>query len=339
MLMFPEQLAIIERRERAGVRQTVFRTPRSDFASVIAQTIVAVRLPVRMSSPLLGSKKVDEIDEPRRLRTSFLLETIAGSRVARQAYFLFRHVPVVNRLLHFCLNEAFPTGRRIWFQVPRGHGKGLWILVDPRFDPDYFTGGHEAWVQDLLKKRLKPGECFYDVGAHIGFLSLIAARLVGPTGLVTAFEPDVANLAILRANCGRNEIFHLNIIAAAVWDSSGELAFARGDKASSRMEGRVIDQKDDKSDVVNVTAISLDDFVLKDSRRPPHFLKIDVEGGESRVLLGATQVLKQCRPLLLCEVHDLTRVEELQRFLFRLGYVAAEHPSGGKSYLWAEPRQ
>lgn len=241
-------------------------------------------------------------------------------------------------MLHSCINEVLPTGRRIWLQVPRGCGKGLWVLADPRFDPDYLTGEHEAWVQDLLKERLKPGECFYDVGAHIGFLSLIAARLVGPRGSVWAFEPDDVNLAVFRANSDRNEISNLNMIAAAVWEFSGELAFARGAQASSRMEGRIVDQADGQSDVVTVTVVSLDDFVLENMRRPPNFLKIDVERGEFQVLSGAAQVLKQFQPLLLCEVHDLTLIAKLRRFLTGMGYVTEEHPRGGKSYLWAEPR-
>jgi FkbM family methyltransferase len=277
---------------------------------------------------------MENVDKPL---TGRILEKIASHPVLRKAYFLSRRIPVLKQLLHSCANEAFPTGRRIWFRVPRGSGKGLWFLADPRFDPDYLSGEHERWVQDLLEKRLKPGDCFFDVGAHIGFFSVIAARLVGPTGSAWAFEPDDVNLGVLRANSARNKLSNLTIIAAAVWDCSGQLAFAHGAKASARMEGRVVDKQQDTSDVVTVTAVSLDDFVFEDPQRAPRFLKIDVEGGEFRVLSGATRVLRQFHPLLLCEVHNLELVIELRTFLLSMGYAAEEHPSGGKSYVWAEP--
>ena len=72
-----------------------------------------------------------------------------------------------------------------------------------------------------------PGACFYDVGAHIGFYSLLAARLVGQGGHVVAFEPDPANAAVLRENITRNNLGQIEVVPVALWSHCGVVAFRR----------------------------------------------------------------------------------------------------------------
>jgi len=231
--------------------------------------------------------------------------------------------------------RMLPPGSRIWLRVPRGQAKGLWIFVDPRFDPDYCNGQHEAWAQDLLRKYLKPGDCFYDVGAHIGFFSLIAARIVGGSGCVTAFEPDDGNAAVFRANCERNQLRQITLMQAAVWRFSGPISFERAERASSGMEGRVIGEARTVRETVSVEGIALDDFVFEHGGKPPRLVKIDAEGGESAVLLGAKAVLDRYRPSILCEIHDSANGAELAAFLETIGYSVLDLPSVKKGYLWA----
>ena len=237
--------------------------------------------------------------------------------------------------MHRKMKQILPPGSRIWLRIPRGQAKGLWIFADPRFDPDYCNGQHEAWAQDLLRKHLKPGDCFYDVGAHIGFFSLIAARIVGSSGCVAAFEPDSGNAGVFRANCERNRMPQITLTQAAVWRTSGQILFERADRASSGMEGRVTEGESSVHEVVRVTGISLDDYVFEQGGKPPNLLKIDAEGGESAVLLGAQAVLVRYKPSLLCEIHDPAIERELADFLARFGYSILGFPSVKKSYLWA----
>ena len=259
----------------------------------------------------------------------------ARSSVLRRLYAACRQVPVLGSLLHRKAMRVLPLGRRIWLRIPRGQAKGLWIFVDPRFDPDYCNGQHESWVQDLLRKQLRRGDCFYDVGAHIGFFSLIAARIVGASGCVTAFEPDSGNAVVFRTNCERNQMPQIRLMEAAVWSSSGQISFERAEQASSGMEGRVTDRASAGRGTVRVAGIALDDYVFEQGGKPPALVKIDAEGGESAVLMGAKAVLDRYKPSILCEIHDPANGAELADFLTRIGYSVQDVPSVKKGYLWA----
>jgi len=269
------------------------------------------------------------------LKSSRIMGLAARSSILRELYAACRQVPVLGSLLHRNMTRVLPPGTRIWLRVPRGQAKGLWIFVDPRFDPDYCNGEHEAWAQDLLRKHLKSGDCFYDVGGHIGFFSLLAARIVGASGNVTAFEPDSGNAAVFRANCERNQMSQITLMQAAVWRSSGQVSFERAEAASSGMEGRVTEGAGTVREAVGVPGISLDDYVFEQGSRPPSLVKIDAEGGESAVLSGARAVLDRYKPSILCEIHDPGIAVELAAFLTRFGYSVLDLPSAKKGYLWA----
>lgn len=64
------------------------------------------------------------------------------------------------------------------------------MLCDPRYELGYVRGDYEPWTAGFLRHHPSRGMIFLDVGAHAGYWSLLAARLVGPTGRVFAFEPD-----------------------------------------------------------------------------------------------------------------------------------------------------
>lgn len=269
------------------------------------------------------------------MRNSKIMRLAAQSTALREIYATCRKVPVLGSFLHRRMTQVLPVGSRIWVHIPRGQAKGLWIFADPRFDPDYCNGQHESWAQDLIRKHLKLGDCFYDVGAHIGFFSLIAARIVGSSGCVAAFEPDSENAGVFRANCERNRMPRITLTQAAVWRTSGQILFERADRASSGMEGRVTAGAKTGREVVRVTGISIDDYVFKHGGKPPSLMKIDAEGGESAVLLGAQAVLDRYKPSLLCEIHDSAIEREIADLLARYGYSVVSLPSAGKSYVWA----
>src|SRR5207245_4873141 len=133
------------------------------------------------------------------------------------------------------------------------------------------------------------GCVFYDVGAHIGLFSLIASRLVGSTGAVFAFEPDVENVGILQQHIDRNAASNVRTVQSAVWSASGDVEFRPAVRASSRNTGAVATDRDSAAGRVMVPAVALDDFAI--DHPAPHLIKIDVEGGEVDVLRGAERLL------------------------------------------------
>ena len=185
-----------------------------------------------------------------------------------------------------------------------GVGRGL------RFDPGpsnqaYATGDNELPVQVAFEKHLDRGGVLYDVGANVGFFSVIGARLVGEEGSVVAFEPVGANARLVRRNAELNGFAKIDVIEKAVSDRSGtgELviaAYSGGSALSTTAP------PPDATSAVAVDLITLDEFV--DAGHPaPTLVKIDVEGTEIEVLRGMETILRRDRPVVIFEIDDASQ--------------------------------
>jgi FkbM family methyltransferase len=148
-----------------------------------------------------------------------------------------------------------------------------------------WLGSYELTKQCQFSEVVKEGDVVFDIGANVGFYSLLASHCVGPTGQVQAFEPLPENLAYLEKHFRLNHCTNVSIHCVAVSDRSAKLCFQRG--GGYRSIGRLSEQGD-----LEVKAISLDEFVYHDGNRPPNVVKIDVETAEFHVLRGAERLLK-----------------------------------------------
>jgi len=211
-----------------------------------------------------------------------------------------------------------PRDSLAWVQVQSGPARGLWLHLNPRTGTTYFEGHGEPGVQEALRQHLCPGMTFYDIGANIGFFSLLAARLVGKAGRVVAFEADPEIAARLREHVARNEFDRITVEEKAVWSEAKTVFFARTDPTTSpdRGLGHVVSSSG--GDAIRVSAESLDDYTW--TQAPPDFLKCDVEGAEVEVFRGAQRLLKKKRPGIICEVHSEENHRLLLEEFSRLGY-------------------
>jgi FkbM family methyltransferase len=178
-------------------------------------------------------------------------------------------------------------------------------------------------MNEALCRYLKPGDCFYDVGAHIGFYSLIAARLVGQAGHIIAFEPDPDNAETLRENAAKNGFLGVCVVCAAISDKDEVVRFHRSTHNDpSRMSGMVMRENllgIRESEILSCRAVSLDSFCS--SHQTPNLVKVDVEGAELQVLEGARYLLRQKKPVLIIEVHDQQNLPTVRSLLSGLGYT------------------
>jgi FkbM family methyltransferase len=150
---------------------------------------------------------------------------------------------------------------------------------------------------------VKPGTIYFDVGAHVGFYTLLASSLVQESGHVFAFEPLPRNISYLETHLEINAIENVTVIESAVSDHAGE---ARFDGASDKYaHARGFFSKGQLSDVgsILVPVVSLDELVLHGKLPMPDYLKIDVEGAELAVLNGARQLLTTGRPTIFLATH------------------------------------
>jgi FkbM family methyltransferase len=212
-------------------------------------------------------------------------------------------------------------GTRVWCRIPKGLGKGLWVCLDSRFDTYYAGGNYEPLIERALSTHLRPGSVFYDCGAHLGVMSMLAARIVGDTGAVFAFEPDPENVARIREHALRNGLHQINIMPRAVWScGGGRLLFRRASPQSSRNQGAIeTDPKRSGENTIEVESICLDEFAQK--HPSPTVIKIDVEGAEPAVLRGSKEVVRSVQPVLICEVHNDQASKDAAEFLLKHGYT------------------
>ena len=209
---------------------------------------------------------------------------------------------------------------------------GVSLLLDPADDIARTIlvsrqGRWEPEVWAAISSGLSDGAVFFDVGAHIGYDSIKAARLVGEKGRVVAFEPNPNTLTLLRSNIEASRARNIIVQPIACTDSeqtltlfdstpggnSGSSSLSRanagGQTRPYTVRGRPID------DVVSELGITRVDVV-----------KADVEGAELLVLRGAAQTLRRFHPKLILEVvprqleNMHASVEALQAFIKALGY-------------------
>jgi len=201
--------------------------------------------------------------------------------------------------------------------IRHGTGKGLKIRAQ-KMSGNYIDGRNELCVQEVITQHLSRGDVFYDVGANVGFFSLMAARLVGVAGIVYAFEPVPANVTVLTANVFLNHFENIMVVpkAVAIANSRAHLIItqhpggAKLTTVDTPLNSRI-------KRVIPVDVISLDEWLQESSARPPTLVKIDVEGAEFQVIQGMQQIIRRFRPKIVYEI-DHPREDSLQEIKIQL---------------------
>jgi FkbM family methyltransferase len=149
------------------------------------------------------------------------------------------------------------------------------------------AGRYERRITELVQRIIQPGDTVIDIGAHIGYYTLIFARCVGPTGHVYAFEPDPSNYEILRKNVSLNGYSNVTFEQKAVSDRSSTLNLYK----SSRNTGdhRLYDSGDGR-EMVRVATTSLDE---RFDSLSADLIKMDIQGAEGLALTGMKGLLRR----------------------------------------------
>lgn len=221
----------------------------------------------------------------------------------------------MSRLLRPLVNRLAPEGQT-WVAVRSGPAQGVKLLIDAKKEKFLWTGLHEPAVQQALTELLRPGMTFWDVGAHVGFFTVIGARLVGAEGRVHAFEPVEQNRARLEAAIEKNGCGNVTVHEVALSSTPGEAVLhAHDSSAMWSLAG--------EGSGVTVHTETLDSLDLP----PPDLVKIDAEGVELEVLRGGRELLSEVRPALLVEFTTEKLVEEARGLLpqYRFDHLDGNH--------------
>ena len=196
--------------------------------------------------------------------------------------------PLANRVL-----SREPTA----VTVRGGRAKDLRLVIDPQSEKFLWSGIHEPHVHEVLARELKPGMRFWDVGAHVGYFSLQASRLVGAEGRVIAFEPIDENAARLRRSVELNCAANIVVIGEALAADRGPAQmFKPGTDSFTWMMGA---DGDDHLGGRLVAVSTLDSHLERFG--VPDLVKVDAEGAEVAVLEGGPDLIKEGRTMFLIE--------------------------------------
>jgi FkbM family methyltransferase len=224
---------------------------------------------------------------------------------------------ILGQLLRFPL-RFIPTKMTMPILQGRLRGK-QWVVGASNHG--CWLGSYELEKQLLFQKTITEGSVVFDLGAHVGFYTLLSSVLVGPKGRVFAFEPMPANLFHLKEHLRLNHIKNVTVIEAAVSDSSGITYFEEGSDSSQGHIG--------SKGTLQVKTVCLDELISSGELPTPDYIKIDVEGAEMQVFSGAKSMLANAHPTIFLATHGNDVHHQCCEFLTSLGYQL--QPIDGKS--------
>ncbi|HEY5078606.1 MAG TPA: FkbM family methyltransferase [Opitutaceae bacterium] len=210
----------------------------------------------------------------------------------------------------------------------------------------YWRGTHETAVCDafaaLGNGDIRGWSC-WDLGAHFGLYSVALAMRVGPGGQVAAFEPNPDSFARLERHRRMNHLDWMKTYQVAASDRSGCADLLAGDEPDSTSTHLAYDDEAQNRDTsaIAVRTIRLDELVKSGELRPPHFVKVDVEGHGHKAVEGMSASISSSRPLMIIGFHSKAEVDGVLGVLGPLHYrwapiVPAPNPRDmiGGDYLF-----
>lgn len=196
----------------------------------------------------------------------------------------------------------------------------------------FLKGSYEPETTAALQSALREGDVFFDIGAHVGYLTVVGSLAVGDSGRVFAFEPRPMNREFLIRHVQVNDRVNVTVLETAVAAEAGTRRF---DIDTGSGTGRLSD-----SGELEIRTISLDEEIRAGRLPVPDLVKIDVEGAEGEVLRGARGTLAGARPTLLISTHGPGPHAAVLSVLEELGYgheLLVPEVSPGHTELLARP--
>jgi len=253
------------------------------------------------------------------------MNTETNGLLLRAKRFLHRPLYEQSRSIYARWKKLFPAVPFL-VRLPFGAwfvGRGDYLGATLTFD------GFEPAERAFVQRFLRPGMTVLDIGAHHGFYTLLASKLVGSTGKVFAFEPSARERRVLRIHSTLNLCRNVRILPLALGAENGSSDLYVVEKWAAGCNSLRPPAADVQASTTReqVRVARLDDQLALLKIDHVDFMKLDVEGGELAVLQGAQQLLaRRARPVILAEVQDVRtqpwgyRAKEILDYLRERGY-------------------
>jgi FkbM family methyltransferase len=235
---------------------------------------------------------------------------------------------MIKRLLRIQRVEIVTDGGRFW--VDPASFSGLELAQTGQYDPVTLA---------VVRRLLSPGDTFIDIGANEGFFTVIASKLVGPTGSVLAVEPQLRLQSVLAKNLALNSCVNVNVIRAAISDHAGNSTLHLTPDVNNSASGLAAPTRYQLT-TQPVTLMTLADLVAMAKGTAP-VVKMDIESFEHEAIHGSEVVFRAfgVRALILELHYQMLRkrkldIEAVPRLLRACGY---EQAAGWSGLVWARP--
>jgi FkbM family methyltransferase len=242
--------------------------------------------------------------------TRLMLVLPSAKSVARHTTrFAIQKLPLSQKNKERCYNLIAADAaalRPVICQVSLPGGGSLWLeldLSDPLSREWYYWGykHYERSVVSVWSHLLSDAISVFDVGANIGFYTLLAAARLSGRGEVHAFEPNPRVFSHLARNAQHNSLMNLHLVGTAVCDFDGEASFYLP-RNGAWANGSMIEGFTEQLEPLSLKTSHIDTYCSKAGIRRIDLIKIDAEGAELKVLKGMGSLLQNWKPDVICEV-------------------------------------
>jgi FkbM family methyltransferase len=192
-------------------------------------------------------------------------------------------------------------------RIPFGPLKGRYIYLAFHISPRMYLGIDEPWIAELANKFIRSGHVIYDIGAHVGYTSLLFAEKLNGTGTVYAFDilpSTVENY--LKKTLAVNEFDNISVHNIGLGQSSQTIKLPVGPTAMTS----IYSTSDQKEHIELCQVAPLDQYIREHQLAHPTLMKIDVEGAEIDCLRGGQEIIRKQNPVMFIEFHTLDLLKE-----------------------------
>jgi len=259
---------------------------------------------------------------------------------------IYRIKPLANGI-RFILNRSSPDGLTR-MRVAGGDLQEIKLYLNLQTEKDYWLGTYEPELQKAIRHWVQPGMVVYDVGANIGYISLLMAKAVGSQGKVYSFEALPINIERLKQNIlSSNTEVPITVVHAAVTNKDQPVEFLVHESTSMGKVAGAAGREVAYETRITVDGITLDTYQSKNNIPAPDIIKMDIEGGEVLAVDGMHRLLHEHHPILFIELHGPESARAVAKVLDDYGYTAyhmkahhkvinLHHPEHWKAYIIAQ---
>lgn len=260
-----------------------------------------------------------------------------SARISRKSLFLIVILKPVLSLFYFVISRVSRLLKKpVLWQAKTFWGQNIeGIMTDPNFSFIYLFGFSDECLTQMIMKYLKPGMTFMDIGAHIGYETLLSSKIVGSEGKVFSFEPTPSTYNLLYKNT--RQLKNVIINNMAVWSKSSMLKLFDFGLSYSGLNSFFkprVSKKISlglKPESINVPAVSIDEYSDLYNIKPD-FVKIDAESAEYDILVGMVKKVLPLKPIIIIEIGDIPsevgKTKKCIKFLKNFGYKVLEYSEG-----------